>query len=174
LFRAALGTEPPQVDERAEGGIKGTVGAAGDLEGEADDAGELGRDLERDAGRRAVEAGEFAVGLIVRHLAVEFNEAGVDLHLERGEFGFGQFGLDQFDRVNGAHRAAFPCDHRALGGTGRACGKWRCEGGEQPPAEDGATGHPEAVAQAGWHAKQEWRWSKPSSRGSVGGTPECP
>jgi hypothetical protein len=102
----AVGSEAPEVDEGADGGIEGAAGGGGEVEGAADDELEVGGEDDGLVGAGAVELGDFAVGEPGGHLAVEFGEGGVDVGLQLGEVAAGERRAGDADGVGGAHGAA--------------------------------------------------------------------
>jgi len=102
----AVGTEAPEVHERADRGVEGAVRGFGDLEGAADDELEVRRNRDGFVRAGAVEARDLAVGVIGGHLAVDLGQRGIDVGLQAAEFAAFQRRRGQANGIGRAHGLA--------------------------------------------------------------------
>lgn len=102
----AIGAEPPEIDQRADGGVEGSARDFSVRERGTDDLGEVRSDRKRFVGARAVEARDFAVRLPDGHLAVDFFEHHIDIGMKLLQCAAIKWGISNADRIRRAHGMA--------------------------------------------------------------------
>ena len=76
------GTEPPQIDQRTDRRIESAIGGGGGRQRTFQHGAECHRQIQRNAGRQAVEPAEIGVGAPSAHLSIHLVEPPLDLRAQ--------------------------------------------------------------------------------------------